>query len=381
MKKILFRKLLLDCMVFFSISLLSSSVVIWVFQAVNFLDIMIEDGRDYLVYINYSLLNFPKILSKLFPFVLFFSLFYTTVKYEQNNELMIFWNFGVNKIEVINFFLKFSLFLLIIQIILTTLIVPKSQEIARSFLRDSKVNFLGNFIKPQKFNDTIKGVTIYSERKDAENNLYNIYLKREFNLSDFQVTYAKRGVFKDINNTPVLVLFNGETISLKNNEITNFSFLKSDFILKSLESNTTTYTKTQEISTLNLLRCLMGLYEIKYFINSSKKNKIKNCDMQNISNIFKEMYKRAIIPFYVPILTIIPFALILTAKENSNYFRFKIFTFLIGLTIVIFSETTIRFITKNFGTNFIIIIIPLFIFILIYFLFLYNFKFSIKGRS
>jgi lipopolysaccharide export system permease protein len=134
MKKILFRKLLLDCMVFFSISLLSSSVVIWVFQAVNFLDIMIEDGRDYLVYINYSLLNFPKILSKLFPFVLFFSLFYTTVKYEQNNELMIFWNFGVNKIEVINFFLKFSLFLLIIQIILTTLIVPKSQEIARSFL-------------------------------------------------------------------------------------------------------------------------------------------------------------------------------------------------------------------------------------------------------
>ena len=381
MKKILFRKLLLDCMVFFSISLLSSSVVIWVFQAVNFLDIMIEDGRDYLVYINYSLLNFPKILSKLFPFVLFFSLFYTTVKYEQNNELMIFWNFGVNKIEVINFFLKFSLFLLIIQIILTTLIVPKSQEIARSFLRDSKVNFLGNFIKPQKFNDTIKGVTIYSERKDAENNLYNIYLKREFNLSDFQVTYAKRGVFKDINNTPVLVLFNGETISLKNNEITNFSFLKSDFILKSLESNTTTYTKTQEISTLNLLRCLVGLYEIKYFINQSKKNKIKNCDMQNISNIFKEMYKRTIIPFYVPILTIIPFALILTAKENSNYFRFKIFTFLTGLAIVIFSETTIRFITKNFSTNFIILIIPLFIFILIYFLFLYNFRFSIKGRS
>jgi lipopolysaccharide export system permease protein len=125
----------------------------------------------------------------------------------------------------------------------------------------------------------------------------------------------------------------------------------------------------------------VGLYEIKYFINPSKKNKIKNCDMQNISNIFKEMYKRTIIPFYVPILTIIPFALILTAKENSNYFRFKIFTFLTGLAIVIFSETTIRFITKNFSTNFIILIIPLFIFILIYFLFLYNFRFSIKGRS
>ena len=73
MKKILFRKLLLDCLTFFLIALLSASIIIWVFQAVNFLDIMIEDGRDYLVYINYSLLNFPKIVSKVLPFVFFFS--------------------------------------------------------------------------------------------------------------------------------------------------------------------------------------------------------------------------------------------------------------------------------------------------------------------
>ena len=44
MKKLLFRKLLIDCLTFFLITLLSASVIIWVFQAVNFLDIMIEDG-------------------------------------------------------------------------------------------------------------------------------------------------------------------------------------------------------------------------------------------------------------------------------------------------------------------------------------------------
>ena len=97
MKKILFRKLLIDYISFFLIALFSSSIIIWVFQAVNYLDIMIEDGRDYLVYINYTLLNFPKIISKLYPFVLFFSLYYVTIKYETNNELIIFWNFGVSK--------------------------------------------------------------------------------------------------------------------------------------------------------------------------------------------------------------------------------------------------------------------------------------------
>jgi lipopolysaccharide export system permease protein len=168
MKKILFRKLLIDYLSFFLIALLGSSIVVWVFQAVNYLDIMIEDGRDYTIYINYSLLNFPKILSKLLPFVLFFSIFHITSKFENNNELIILWNFGVTKIELINFIFRFSLILMIVQITLSSLIIPKSQDLARSFLRTSTVNFFGNFIKPQRFNDTIKNVTIYSEKKDNE---------------------------------------------------------------------------------------------------------------------------------------------------------------------------------------------------------------------
>ena len=175
MKKILFRKLLTDYLSFFFVALLSVSIIIWVFQAVNFLDIMIEDGRDYLIYIKYSLLNFPKIFSRLFPFVLFFSLFYVTIRYENNNELIIFWNFGINKITIINFIFKASLLLFLIQIILTSIIVPKSQKLAKSYIRSSNVNFLGNFVKPQKFNDTIKGVTIYTDQKDESGNLSNLY--------------------------------------------------------------------------------------------------------------------------------------------------------------------------------------------------------------
>ena len=83
MKKILFKKLSLDYLSFLTLILISTGTVIWVFQAVNFLDIMIEDGRDYLIYIKFSLLNFPKIISKLFLFILFFSLFYIIIKYEE----------------------------------------------------------------------------------------------------------------------------------------------------------------------------------------------------------------------------------------------------------------------------------------------------------
>ena len=370
MKKILFRKLLTDYLSFFFVALLSVSIIIWVFQAVNFLDIMIEDGRDYLIYIKYSLLNFPKIFSRLFPFVLFFSLFYVTIRYENNNELIIFWNFGINKITIINFIFKASLLLFLIQIILTSIIVPKSQKLAKSYIRSSNVNFLGNFVKPQKFNDTIKGVTIYTDQKDESGNLSNLYLKKKIDKNNFQVTYAKKGVFKEINNRPLLILYNGETITTKNNKITNFSFSKSDFSLNNLKTNTTIYIKMQEISTLDIIRCLDFIYELNLF---NKFKKIDRCSSANTKNFIKEFYKRSIIPFYIPILSLIPFLLLISSKENTNYFRLKFLIFLLGVIAVIFSETTIRLISNSYIDNFAILILPIFLILILYLFFIKKF--------
>ena len=366
MKKIIFRKLLIDYLSFFLIALLGSSIVVWVFQAVNYLDIMIEDGRDYTIYINYSLLNFPKIFSKLFPFVLFFSIFHITSKFENNNELIILWNFGVTKIELINFIFKFSLVLMMVQMIFSSLIIPKSQDMARSFLRTSTVNFFGNFIKPQRFNDTIKNVTIYSEKKNNEGNLYNLYLKKKIDENNFQITYAKKGVFKEFNNKPVLVLYDGATITGKNNKITNFSFSKSDFPLSNFKSNTTTYKKTQEISSFKLLQCLI-LLRIEKKIEEIK---IENCSIQNLKNIYKELYKRFLIPFYIPLLVLIPFLLILSSKESSNYSKFKTMTFLVGLIFIVFSETTIKLISNSYFENILISLMPFIFLIFLYLIFL-----------
>ena len=379
MKKILYRKLLQDYLTFFFIAIVSTSVVIWVFQAVNFLDIMIEDGRDYLVYISFSLLNFPKILSKVFPFALFFSLFYVTIKSELNNELIILWNFGVHKISIIRFILKISLALLIFQIILTAFVVPKSQDIARSFLRSSTVNFFDNFIKPQKFNDTIKGVTIFSDKKDKFGNLTNLYLKREINSNEFQITYAKKGKFKQIGNSPILVLYEGATITSKNNEITNISFSKSDFSLANIETNTTTYKKTQEISSLKLFLCIKNFYKLQRKEFEMKVKNIENCSYQNIQNIIKEFYKRFIIPFYIPLLSLIPFLLITSSKENLNYSKTRTITFLIGLAVTIFSETTIRFISQISIYDLFVMVTPIILLTLLY-LFLGN-KFNIKMKN
>ena len=373
MKKILFKKLLSDCLVFFFISLFSTSIIIWVFQAVNFLDIIVEDGRDYLVYINFSLLNFPKILTKVIPFILFFSFLYIIAKYELKNELIIFWNFGVNKIELVNFFIKFSILIMIIQILLTALIVPKTQDLARSFLRTSSINFFENFIKPRIFNATLKSLTIYSDSKDKNGNLKEIYLKKGTE-NNFQITYAKKGSFKKIGNNTFLELYFGETISVVNDKIASFKFSKSDFNLTNFEDNTTTYKKTQEVATIDLIKCYHGLMNFN-FLKIKKNFEVENCRKDNVSNILKELYKRIIIPLYIPVLILISLLLITKSKENTNYFIHRFLIFLIGLSAIIISEMTIRFIDNDFYKNIKIFIIPVILIIGLYSLFLFKFKF------
>jgi lipopolysaccharide export system permease protein len=71
----------------------------------------------------------------------------------------------LNKISIINFFFWISILIMLIQILLLSIIVPKSQEIARSKLRTSDIDYFEGLIKPKKFNDTIKGLTIFAEEK------------------------------------------------------------------------------------------------------------------------------------------------------------------------------------------------------------------------
>ncbi len=370
MKKILFKKILNDCLIFFFFSLICSSVIVWVFQAVNFLDIMIEDGRDYVVYINYTFLNFPKIISKILPFALFFSFSYVITKYELNNEMIIFWNFGINKMKLINFFLKISILLMIFQILFTSILVPKSQELSRSLMKDSNIDFFESFIKPKKFNDSIKDFTIFVGDKDNNGLLKNIYLKKELNENSFQITYSKNGRFVQKGNNKILELYDGQTINGSENNISKFNFTKSDFSLTNLKANVVTLNKLQETSTYLLIRCIDNLNDnkIKFLNFDNKEINMHNCERSGLNNIYKELYKRFIIPFYIPVLILISLLLILFSKENINYFKFRILIFSAGFFTIIFSETTLKFIQSTFSGNIMMILIPVIFFIFLYFI-------------
>ena len=200
MEKIIFKSFLREISFFFILSSISITLIIWIIQAVNYLDFVTEDGHNFKVYFIYTLLILPKIFSRILPFMFFISLFYIILKYEEKNQLLIFWSNGINKKNFLNIVIKFSLIFFIIQIFLTTIVVPESQNTARSYIRDSNIDFFPSLIKPRKFIDTVEDLTIFINAKDYDGTFHNIVLKDNLNKKSSQIIIAKNGKIIQSNN-------------------------------------------------------------------------------------------------------------------------------------------------------------------------------------
>ena len=377
MEKLIFRKFAKDVFLFFLLVSISISLIVWVIQAVNFLDIVTEDGHGIKVYFLYTLLSLPKIFSKILPFIYFISLWYIILKYENENELIIFWTVGINKINFTNTLLRFSLFYLILQLLFTTLIVPFSLDKARSYIRGSNVDFFSSIVQEKKFIDTVKNLTIFIEEKNKNGDLKNIILKENLKKNNYQIILAKRGKVKKTIDGNSLVLFDGKIINNTNKETNSIKFAKTEINLSRFATKTTTHPKIQEITTYEIIACIHRLKNLpdNFIFNFFKtEKKLTNCREETQTAPFQEIIKRFISPFYLIVLCLIANLIITRSKDEQKFNSYKFIIFVLGVTTIIISEISIKYATVNFFQNFYIYAMPVVFFILIYLYFVITLK-------
>jgi lipopolysaccharide export system permease protein len=71
--------------------------------------------------------------------------------------------------------------------------VPKTQDIAKSFIRDSNIDYFPSLIKSQHFNDTASDLTIFIENKNNKGIIKNIFIK-DNSSQNAQIISARRGM-------------------------------------------------------------------------------------------------------------------------------------------------------------------------------------------
>ena len=177
MKNTIYKYIFFEFLRYFFISLFAVAVIFWAVQSVNFLDLVTEDGHAFSVYFLYSFLTLSKIVTKLIPLCFLISITLTIAKLEDDNELIVIWTSGLNKIYIVNLFFRISLVVMLFQLMFTSIINPSLLNISRSILKNSQLQFVPSLLKEKQFNDTIEKLTIFVGEKDINQTYRNIFIR------------------------------------------------------------------------------------------------------------------------------------------------------------------------------------------------------------
>ena len=371
MKKTIYKYIFYEFLRYFTITLFALTAIIWTIQAVNFLDLVTDDGHAFGVYFLYSFLTIPKIITKVIPFTFLIASILTILKLEKDNELIVLWTSGLNKMFVVNLFIYISILVMLGQIIMTTIITPTTLNHSRTLLKNSKLQFVPSLLKEKRFNDSVKGLTIFVNKKN-ENGIYeNIFIRDDSNVlsaisAGSSTIFAKSGyVSSDEKN---LILLDGNIQKLESdNKISIIKFEKTFIYLSELSTKSISETKIQETSTFYILGC--ALPNIVEYNNCNRTKK-------NLKDIKIEINKRFGMPVFVPLVSLIVCFLLSSRKETKLSGLDKYLFFVIGFIILSISEVTVRYSGNSLTHTTLYYFIPFGLSPVLYFFLIRNFKYE-----
>ena len=275
------------------------SLIAFTVRAVNFLELIVDNGYSLSTYFKYSILNVFGIALKFFPIAFLIAIILFIVKHKNNSEFIILWTAGVKKKVIINLLLISSFIIMIFYLIFSIYFTPLALSKSRELLSQNQFNSFLPTIRSQQFSDSFKDLTFFVEEK-IDNEVKNIFLHDTGKSLNRFSSKAENGTAqliasKGIVDKKAIFLLEGQIISYNSskgkNEIIKFDQLNID--LNQLKTTVIKKLKLQETSTFKLLNCF------------TNKKDLTLCTDKTKEEIIPVLMRRLVLPTYLPIIALI----------------------------------------------------------------------------
>ena len=269
--------------------------------------------------------------------------------------------------------------MLFVQLLMATIINPKTLNISRALLKNSELQFVSSLLKVKQFNDTLKGVTVFVEKKKVGGTYENIFIKDEGRVltqisgsEGASTIFAKSGYATEDGKN--LILFNGNMQKLESNGNVNIvSFDKTTINLSGLSTKTTAEPKIQETPSIRIILCMQER-------NLFAKNCTKAPDIETQKKLLTqnkiEFNRRFGMPIFIPLVALISCFLLLSRSEKKISYYYKYIFFFIGFIALVSSEIAVRYSGTSINHAAIYYLIPIGLIPIIYFSLIKTFKYE-----
>ena len=304
-------------------------------------------------------------MTKFIPLSFLLALIVFIMKQAQENEFVILWTSGVKKLKLANLFVVISIFVLIFYIIFSIFVSPFALNKSRYLLNKDGFNSFLPTIRAKQFSDSFDQFTFLVDKK-INNEIQNVFIYDSSNTlknltsdnskQSTTTIIAKEGIVEEKQ----LILFNGHIIT-SNKETLKNNMIKFDQInidLKNLQTGVVKKLKLQEISTYKLLSCFKNRVTSEF----------NNCENNKKEEIITVLNRRIVLPFYLPIISLLCSFLLIKSKGKKKIFLNKYTIFSITFIILLYAEMIIRFTGMSKAISLLFISTPLILIPIIYFI-------------
>lgn len=183
--------------------------VIWLTQSLRVIDTVVNNGQSARVFLEFTALLLPMVLSIVLPISLFAAVLYAINRLFSDSEIVVMMAAGLSGTAILRAVTVFGLLVMMVVYLMTLWLMPLAQREMRDRVTEIRGDVAVAFMREGAFLTPMDGVTVYVRETGSQGELLGVFVHDERD-SEREVTYsAQRAILVRDEGGTRLLMFDG----------------------------------------------------------------------------------------------------------------------------------------------------------------------------
>lgn len=207
------RYILRQCLTPLALILVSVTLIVWMTQTLQRIEIVVEHGAGLALFAFLSVLIIPSLLAIIIPFALYGAAVYALYRLHSDSEIAVLFAAGVSRWRLSAPILALTFVGALATLYVNVDLMPRSYRVLKEKVADIRADVASSILRSGEFTTLVDGFTIYID--DAapggeSGSFFSGLLVNDYRNADDPKTYmAERALLSETENGPMLFLRNG----------------------------------------------------------------------------------------------------------------------------------------------------------------------------
>ncbi len=208
------KYILRQCVVPLSLIMLAVTMIVWMTQSLQRIEIIVENGQGLGVFLFLSVLIIPSLLAVIIPFALFGAVVYTLYRLHSDSEIAVMFAAGVSRARLAAPLLLITALAAMATLYVNVDLMPRTYRVMKQMVANIRADFATSLLRSGEFIDAGDGFTVYVDDARPGGQFVGLLIN-DYRNAENRITYmAQRAVLQETDAGPLLLLKNGSRQSL-----------------------------------------------------------------------------------------------------------------------------------------------------------------------